>query len=274
MAFDAPGATLGTDLRALDELRRRAKDAPGKTLGEVARQFEALYINLVMKSMREATAQEDPLASSATRSYTAMLDQSLAQRLSGKGLGLAEVLTRQMSQQISRQTSHAPHPSAPAAAAPARPEDFVRGMLPHARAAEREFGIPAQFSVGQAALESGWGRRELRAADGSPSYNVFGVKAGGNWSGRTVEARTIEYVDGRPRSMVQKFRAYSSYGEAFRDHARLLAGSSRYAGAVQAGGDAAAFAAGVQAGGYATDPRYAQKLTQVINRTLSLQAVA
>ncbi len=264
MSSGGPGAVFSADARSLEALRLQAKDAPEKALREAARQFEALFMGILLKSMREALPQEDELASPATRTYTSLLDQQLAQNMSSRGIGLADALVKQLSNSNSRAQP-------PAGGAP---ESFVRDMLPHARAAERETGIPAHFSLGQAALESGWGRREIRAADGTPSHNLFGIKAGAGWKGATVDTQTTEYVDGVPRKMVQTFRAYSSYGEAFKDYSRLLAGAPRYAGALEAAGDPAAFARAVHAGGYATDPDYAQKLTQVINKTLALQGSA
>jgi flagellar protein FlgJ len=146
-------------------------------------------------------------------------------------------------------------------------------MAVHARAAERETGIPARFALAQAALESGWGRREIRAADGSTSFNVFGIKAGRSWSGPTVDVTTTEFVDGVARKMVQKFRAYASYGEAFADWARLLKGNPRYQQALASGGDPTRFAESLQAAGYATDPAYAAKLTRVINHALLRQSL-
>ena len=128
-------------------------------------------------------------------------------------------------------------------------------------------GIPARFLLGQAALESGWGKHEIRAADGSPSHNLFGIKAGKNWKGASVEVMTTEYLDGAPRKILQRFRAYGSYAEAFQDYAALLKGNRRYA-AVLGQTDGAAFAQGLQRAGYATDPRYADKLTSILNASV------
>jgi flagellar protein FlgJ len=124
--------------------------------------------------------------------------------------------------------------------------------------------------LGQAAHESGWGTREIRMADGSSSHNLFGIKAGPGWSGATADVTTTEYVNGEPRKLTARFRAYASYDEAFKDYARLLKDSPRYQAALAGGSDAAAFAQGLQRGGYATDPAYAEKLTRVINTTLRL----
>ncbi len=125
-------------------------------------------------------------------------------------------------------------------------------------------GIPARFLLGQAALESGWGKHEIRAADGSQSFNLFGIKAGSNWGGRSVEVMTTEYVDGAPRKVLQKFRAYASYAEAFQDYASLMQGNRRYASVLKQT-DSAGFAQGLQRAGYATDPQYAEKLTSILN---------
>ena len=170
--------------------------------------------------------------------------------------------TRQALAQISEST--------PSIARSDAPKAFVDRMLPHALEAEQATGIPARFILAQAALESGWGQREIRGVDGAPSFNLFGIKANGGWTGATVDAVTTEYLGGVPRKSTEKFRAYSSYAEAFRDYASMLARSPRYAGVLAAAKDAAGFAQGLQAAGYATDPLYAEKLTRVINHTLAL----
>jgi flagellar protein FlgJ len=123
--------------------------------------------------------------------------------------------------------------------------------------------------LGQAALESGWGKHEIKALDGSTSHNVFGIKASGNWKGRTVEAMTTEYVNGVAYQKVEKFRAYDSYSDAFKDYAKLIRDNPRYQSVLQNGGDASQFAHALQKAGYATDPQYAQKLTKVIQQSFS-----
>jgi peptidoglycan hydrolase FlgJ len=132
-----------------------------------------------------------------------------------------------------------------------------------AAAAERSSGIPATFMLAQAGHESGWGRREILRADGTPSHNLFGIKAGANWKGAVAEVTTTEYVDGAPRHVVQRFRAYGSHAESFADYAALMK-NRRYQAVREAGHDAQAFALGLQRAGYATDPRYADKLSGAI----------
>jgi flagellar rod assembly protein/muramidase FlgJ len=148
-------------------------------------------------------------------------------------------------------------------------------LVRHAAAANKTqdaSGIPAQFMLAQAALETGWGRREIKAADGRNSFNLFGIRAGANWRGPSVEVMTTEYVKGVPERMVGRFRAYSSYEESFADYARLISQSPRYAQVMQNTGDPVAFASSLQRAGYATGPRYASALASVIEATGRLRA--
>jgi flagellar protein FlgJ len=140
-----------------------------------------------------------------------------------------------------------------------------------AQAASVATGIPAAFMLAQAALETGWGKREIIGRDGTPSHNLFGIKAGANWNGPTVDVMTTEFIAGRPQKRVQSFRAYASEAASFADYARLMKHSPRYAAVTAAGSDAKGFAEGLQRAGYATDPAYAEKLGRVINTALRLQ---
>ncbi len=145
--------------------------------------------------------------------------------------------------------------------------EFLGKFLPAARRAEAATGIPAAYILGQAALESGWGKREIRSADGQPSFNLFGIKATG-WKGRFAQTQTTEYHEGKAERVSAKFRAYGSYEEAFEDYARMLVSNPRYAAAVKSTASAEQFAQGLQRAGYATDPQYAQKLTSTIRAAL------
>jgi peptidoglycan hydrolase FlgJ len=135
-----------------------------------------------------------------------------------------------------------------------------------AQAASAATGIPARFIVGQAALESGWGKREIRGRDGASSFNVFGIKATKNWTGRTVSAVTTEYVGGQPRRVVAQFRAYDSYQHAMTDYATMLKNNPRYSGVLNAATTPEGFANGMQRAGYATDPHYAKKLISILRQ--------
>lgn len=293
------------DTQGLSELKQGAKAGSPGALKDAATQFEAMFINMMMKSMRDATPQEGLLDNQQTKMFTGMLDQQTSQNLAKRGMGLADVLTRQLSAQNMGQQALAigtegnastsanvmPTPmdaatmiktAAPPAGAPPLPLTTASGRVqaPHVRSfqeklhvhaaeAERATGVPAKFMLGQAALETGWGKRMIRNADGSNSHNLFGIKAGPGWKGKVATSVTTEYVNGRPQTRVERFRAYDSPAESFKDYANMLARNPRYEKVLASGNDAAAFAQGLQRAGYATDPNYALKLTRIIKYSLA-----
>jgi flagellar protein FlgJ len=247
---------------------------------EAARQFEALFMQELVKSMRATTLEQSLPGEGALAG--SMLDQQFATQLAGLPGGLSEAIQKQLERQMG--LAPGPIPATPRAAEPAvLPESkptripqrgaagFIEQHSAAARAAERQTGIPASFMVAQAALETGWGRKEINHADGSPSYNLFGIKAGPGWRGPVAEVTTTEFIGGKPQKVVARFRAYGSYAESFADYARLMKDSPRYQPVLAAAGSATGFAEGLQRAGYATDPAYADKLGRVINTTLRLQ---
>ena len=297
-AVPAPSATsngLASDSRALDSLRSRAATDPKGAVREAAKQFESLFMNELMKSMRATSLASGEFENAGSNMGTEMLDTQLAGQLSGRPGGLSEAIMKQLERQMGMApgpipaTGSANNTVAPLSVKPTTPRlpqtaaaGFVQQHTSAAQAAEAATGVPATFMVSQAALETGWGRKEIRHADGAPSYNLFGIKAGGSWKGPVAEVMTTEYVAGKPQKVMAKFRAYSSYGESFADYAKLMKDSPRYKNVVdnavaraqtgtQASVAAAGFAQGLQKAGYATDPAYADKLTRVINTTLRLQ---
>ncbi|WP_410499214.1 flagellar assembly peptidoglycan hydrolase FlgJ [Chitinibacter sp. S2-10] len=139
--------------------------------------------------------------------------------------------------------------------------DFVSKLGDAAKTTAASLGVAPHLLLAQAALETGWGKKSIKGADGVESHNLFGIKAGAGWQGKTVDVMTTEYVDGIAQKRVEKFRAYDSYGESMADYAALL--KRRYAGALEQGSDAKEFAKALANGGYATDPQYAQKLSRV-----------
>ena len=301
------------DSQGTADLKYRLKQDPQGGLKEAARQFESLMLSMVMKSMRDATPQDGLLSSEQTRYFNSLLDQQLALNLSGQvgfaklieqqlGRNLAPVnapdgagipagtgaspLERQLAAaQLQALTGGAERwrstvqAGSPAAAIqgstqpPAAASDFVNRIWPHATEAARSLGVPAHFLVAHAALETGWGRSEIRNANGVSSHNLFGIKAGKSWNGASVEAQTTEYVNGEPQTVREKFRAYGSYSEAFRDYANLLRTNPRYA-PVLGQQDGTQFARSLQQGGYATDPQYADKLGRIINGMTLRQALS
>lgn len=275
---------LAIDTRSLDAVRGRAATDPKGAVREAARQFEALFMNELMKGMRATVPESDMGDSAGAGLGQEMLDKQYATQLTGMRGGLSEAIMRQLERQMGLSpgpipakgsANNTPEPLA-AQPAPTRiPQVGAAGFVQQhddaAKKAEATTGIPAAFMVSQAALETGWGRKEIRHADGAPSFNLFGIKAGGSWKGPVAEVMTTEYVAGKPQQVVAKFRAYGSYAESFADYAQLIKGSPRYAGVVADARSAQGFAQGLQRAGYATDPAYADKLTRVINTTLRLQ---
>ncbi len=269
-------ASLQTD--SLAALRSAAARDPRAAIKEAAKQFEGLFMQELMKSMRQATLSSGMLDNEGTQLGTEMLDTQFAAKMTGLKGGLSEAIARQ----LERQTG-VPGPAKAAAAPPpseiqrtplrppASAQEFVLLHGQAARQAEAGSGIPASFMLAQAAHETGWGKKAIRMADGSNSFNLFGIKAGADWKGATTTVLTTEFVDGGPKKLAQTFRAYSSYDESFADYARLMQTSPRYREVVAHADDARAFAQGLQRAGYASDPAYADKLGRIINTTLRLQ---
>ena len=258
-------ASLAAGAQSLDRLRAQAKQSPEQALKLAAQQFEAVFLNMMLKSMREATPQDGMFESEQTKMFTGMLDQQLAQSMSSRGVGLADIMIKQLGRSTSPDVAQ-PLPSG----AGGLQQDFVQRFTPLAMQASRVTGVPAHLMLGQAALESGWGRREIHLADGSNSYNLFGIKATGSWDGKVAEVMTTEYHGGVASKQVEKFRAYSSYAEAFQDYANLLNNNPRYAQVLRQGQGMPETARALQHAGYATDPNYADKLTGVIKRINTL----
>ena len=273
MAVNA-NAPLAADTHSIDALKASAAKDPKAAIKEAAKQFEALFMQQLMKSMRDATMSSGMLDNAGSQMGTEMLDTQFATKMTGLPGGLSEVIARQLERQMSGAAPAipaTPTSAATAVKATTSQADFVRSHADAARAAEAASGIPASFMVAQAAHESGWGQREIRHADGSSAHNLFGIKAGTNWKGPVAEVTTTEFVDGQARKVSAKFRAYGSDAESFADYAQLMKTSPRYTGVLAQAGSAEGFAQGLQRAGYATDPAYAEKLARTINTTLRLQ---
>ncbi len=283
---------LAADASSLNKLKLQAGQSSPKAIKETAKQFESLFMRELIKSMREATMKSGMLDNPGSNLGTDLLDQQLAVNMSGQPGGLSDLIAAQLSRQMGVATPNtkgdATLPASTTSAlqrasslaaygkqAP-RPTLGQTGFVEkHTQAAiriEKETGIPASFMVGQAGHETGWGQHEIKLRGGKPSFNLFGIKADANWKGKVAEVTTTEYVGGVAHKQVAKFRAYDSYDESFRDYARLINTSPRYAQAKEQTSSAFAFASGLQKAGYATDPQYAAKLSRAIETTQRLQA--
>ncbi|WP_318377275.1 flagellar assembly peptidoglycan hydrolase FlgJ [Enterobacter sp.] len=290
-------ASAAWDAQSLNELKSKAGQDPGANLRPVARQVEGMFVQMMLKSMREALPKDGLFSSDSTRLYTSMYDQQIAQQMTaGKGLGLADMMVKQMGGEQAAQAAASEAEQVPMKfpletvttyqnqaltqmvrkAMPKAPEvndepltgdskDFLAQLSLPARLASQQSGVPHHLILAQAALESGWGQRQIRRENGEPSFNIFGVKATSNWKGPVTEITTTEFENGEAKKVKAKFRVYSSYLEALSDYVGVLTRNPRYA-AVTTAATAEQGAQALQSAGYATDPNYARKLTGMIQQ--------
>ncbi len=284
-------AGVYTDFAGLTQLKAEARQQTPEAVRETARQFEALFIQLVLKAVREAdqSMESGLFDSSQSRFYQEMYDQQMALQLSrGQGIGLTDSLARQLTggptdatgdgDTLVRQpfTAPAPRQSAtePATGAgeaarpePARfdsPEQFVETVLPQIREAAAEIGVDPLVLLAQAALETGWGRSVIRTADGTSSHNLFNIKADARWGGERAQVTTLEFEGGQAVRRPAAFRVYGSYAESARDYVQFLRDNPRYGTALEQAADPEAFLRALHRAGYATDPAYVEKIQGVL----------
>jgi flagellar protein FlgJ len=309
------------ETQSLSKLKQAASRDPNGQIKQVAKQFEGVFVNMMLKSMRQALPKGGVLDSQQTEMYTSMYDQQLAQNLSAKGLGMADMMVKQLTAQnkgqqlapgtgttamplnnnqtintsllnnevlksmpiqamehvlrktigittdnaLASSTTSVDNSQMTSGSQFADSGEFLSRLSQAAKIASEQSGIPHQLILAQAALESGWGQREIPTSDGKPSHNIFGVKAGSSWSGPTTEIMTTEYEDGVAQKVPAKFRVYGSYVEAISDYVHLLTRNPRFS-QVASAGSAEKAAQALQQAGYATDPSYSRKLINIIQK--------
>ncbi|HKM15879.1 MAG TPA: flagellar assembly peptidoglycan hydrolase FlgJ [Marinospirillum sp.] len=316
------------DFQGLRELKKGAVEDDPEALKEVARQFEALFIQMILKSARAADevigGEETLLKSKEMSFFQGMLDEqfsvAMTQSNGGQGLGLADVLVSQLGktpkepavdvtqdamQQInsrrlrfSQATMYATpqEPRPPLAAASenigrqpleitglpvssdkrayfASPEEFVRHIYPLAEKAAARIGVDPKLVIAQTALETGWGKFMIPREDGTSSFNLFNIKADQRWKGDSAEVQTLEFRNGQPKQERWPFRAYESLEQSMNDYVDFLSSNPRYQPALENVADSQAFAKGLQQAGYATDPRYARKVIDIMDGNRLNQAL-
>jgi peptidoglycan hydrolase FlgJ len=267
------GASVYGDFAGLEKLKAGARHSDPGAVRQVARQFESLFARMMIKSMRDAVGRDPIFGSDAAETYQGMFDDQLSLELTkGRGLGLADMLMRQLqhsSGTAAQSTAPTGTTSAAAHALPATSAEqasFVQQVMPQARQAAQQLGVDPVGVVAQAALETNWGRSVPCGANGQTSNNLFGIKAGSSWAGPSVTARTQEYSAGNFGSLSDSFRSYSDPGNCFQDYVSLLRSNPRFQNALDTGSNVQAFASALQQGGYATDPNYARKVTAVASQ--------
>lgn len=273
------------DTGSLDSLKRLAKNDAQRGLQGAVQQMEGLFVQMMLKSMRAASFKDGLFNSQQTEMFTSMYDQQLAQEMAAHGkIGLADAMLRQMGGSAAAGASTTPvahqftadrtlfPPFVAPLSVSSRQSDvaipgggFISRLLAPAVEVSRRTGIPHQLIIAQAALESGWGNKEIRRENGQPSYNLFGIKATPDWKGETTEITTTEYINGVAQKVKAAFRVYHSYTDALHDYSALLVRNSRYQHVRQAKTPEQA-ALALQEGGYATDPQYAKKLIGIMQK--------
>ncbi|GLQ93823.1 flagellar assembly peptidoglycan hydrolase FlgJ [Dyella acidisoli] len=299
----AQSLSTWTDLSGFGALRHQAETDQSAALPAVAKQFESMFTEMLLKSMREANFGDPLFESQATDTWQDMFDQQLSLNLAqhGKGLGIADMLVRQLgghgqAQGAEDKTSmvdpsatgmvdgwkqrlfdlaDATRSTARKAMAwlPPDAETFVRELAPQASIVAKELGLSMRTVLAQAALETNWGKHMPAHTDGSSSFNLFGIKAGSSWGGSRVNVPTVEYEGGIAVRKQAQFRSYTSTAESLADYAELISTDPRYAAARGHGDDVLGYARALVEGGYATDPAYAAKVTAMANSGVMRQAL-
>lgn len=289
MGPDLTTSRIYTDFQGLSDLRVAAKQDSEQALEEVATQFEAIFIQMMLKSMRDASLADGIFDSDQSDMYMSMFDQQISLDLSAKGaFGIADMMVKQLANNRANEISPISMLPSPDTASGAvdkaslnkaekinkqetipefsSPQAFVDFMRPKAEQAASKLGIKPQLLIAQAALETGWGQKIIKQADGSSSYNLFGIKADQRWSGDATTVSTLEYSDGVMHRQTASFRSYDSFQQSFDDYVDFVKQGSRYQQALSHEGDARHYIQSLQEAGYATDPMYAEKVINIMDR--------
>lgn len=297
MAKASASSSAYTDFSKFDQLRAQARDDNPEALEQVAKQFEGMFINMMLSSMRDANQlfNEDSLFSSKdVKFYQGMLDQQLSSTLTeGKGIGFATSLVQQLSQRLSKQVdSPIPNNENPIDASALKPisahsidrqrvildtpqdkpdekiKAFVEQIKPYAQQAAKALGVPANSLIAQAALETGWGDKLIVDDQGQSANNIFGIKADKSWNSAQVATQTTEYRKGIAVKETADFRRYPDVSAAFNDYVKFLQSNPRYAAAlddIRSDSDPKNWGELLQKAGYATDPNYGKKIADITN---------
>lgn len=281
-----------SDLESMTDLRQQAHKDPNATLRQVAKHFESLYMNMMLKSMRQASMGDPIFDSNSSGLYRDMYDQQIALQMSQhQGIGLADVLVKQLQGGLT--TSHEAEQAdakiktvKPIDLTPSDPPlirtnipvkrndpvvfnsktEFVETLMPYAEKAADELGVAPQVLIAQAALETGWGKHVCKQPDGKSSYNLFNIKADERWSGKSANKQTLEYHNGVANKEQASFRVYNTYQESFNDYVKFVKSNPRYQAAIDNVMQPERYISELQQAGYATDPNYADKVSDIYQR--------
>lgn len=150
-------------------------------------------------------------------------------------------------------------------------QEFIRTVLPAAQQAAAVLGLEPVALIAQAALETGWGTKQLIDQQGKSGFNLFGIKAQTGWQGDSAQAETIEYRQGVAKKESATFRLYQNVEQSMQDYVRFIQQNPRYQAALTVTAEPAAYFRQLQAAGYATDPNYARKVVAVMQSPILQQ---
>ncbi|WP_082633269.1 flagellar assembly peptidoglycan hydrolase FlgJ [Lacimicrobium alkaliphilum] len=294
------------DLKGLDTLRKAAVSGDKNALEEAAKQFEAIFVRMMLKSMRDAqdvlSDEDNPFNSEQVKFYRDMHDQQMATDMSASGsMGLADLIVKQLGQNIEGYTPaellrsdgnlSSINRQRLQSTEQARQQvlgtepvtgnklpgfsdarTFIDSLLPEAERIGAQIGLDGRALVAQAALETGWGQQMIHLPSGQNSHNLFGIKAGKGWQGDKALINTLEYRDGLPRAEKAPFRAYESFADSLQDYVDFIRDNPRYSQAMQKTEDPESYFRNLQQAGYATDPQYADKVLRLLNSDILSQS--
>jgi len=286
METDLSSAKIYTEFSGLQKLKLAAKNSSPEALEEVANQFEAFFMKMMLKQMRDANLGDGIFDSEQSRLYQDMMDQQMALNLSEKRIfGIAENIVRQLEHTVGNKAGRPEKlnslperirfqntMSQSSASLNTKdrdfqtPEEFIRKMRPYAEKAAKELGVSSSILLAQSALETGWGNKVIQQANGESSHNLFGIKADKRWDGSYVNVSSLEYVDGEARREYSNFKVYDSYQQSFEDYVDFIKGNDRYKTALNNSADGEMYIKALQQAGYATDPQYANKIIDIAQR--------
>ena len=302
MVLGSRPADVYTDFSNFSSLKAKARANSPEALTKVAKQFESVFLQMILKSMRQASFGDAIFDSDQSNLYRDLYDKQLSIHLNREsGLGLAEVIAQQLGNPgAGKPASDSGRDLADYQANPIRaifwsgPDDtsepksetgvsepiaestgnrpihsqtdFIDRLRPHAVRAGRQLGVHPGILLAQAALESGWGQKSIRDPNGQESYNLFGIKADNRWKGPATVVSTLEYEGGIPRRQRARFRSYGGFAEGFQDYVRFIQNNPRYDDALNSAGNPRKYIQALQNAGYATDPDYATKVMTIFNQ--------
>ncbi|MFQ5469341.1 MAG: flagellar assembly peptidoglycan hydrolase FlgJ [Gammaproteobacteria bacterium] len=265
-------ASIYTDFQGLNELKTAGENSP-EALRAVAKQFEALFTQMMLKNMRNTSLGDGIFDNDQSKMYQEMFDKQIALSMSeSKGLGLADMIYRQLGGQSEEKPVEGVKNTLSANAVKqghhvssfSSANEFVKQLLPHAQKAAQEIGVDPEILLSQAALETGWGQTVLSRPDGTSSHNLFNIKADHRWQGDKVSSTTLEFSHGVAEKRQESFRSYHSFEEGFNDYITFLKTGVRYQDVINNSKDSGQYITGLQNAGYATDPDYAKKIIRVM----------